>query len=117
LQLLISVGIRGCRDIFTNNKGLAMETATLEKWQLCSLDVWAGEEEGAWDINCWYNAGVIELPEDFTNEGVLALLLEEGYLIRTDGLAVNDDWSNGYYMQIVDTTNNDYPVYSLSLID
>lgn len=42
-----------------------------------TLDVWAGEEEGTWDINDWFRNGSIYVDEEADSETIMRLALEE----------------------------------------
>lgn len=83
-------------------------------YKVLSLDVWAGEEEGLWEINNWFNCGSVDIEEDASNEDVLDILHKEGYISRVD-IAEVQNWGDDFFYQIVDISNNDYPVYQLQL--
>lgn len=42
-----------------------------------TLDVWAGEEEGEWDINNWFLEGSLHVDEDTEGESLIHLALEK----------------------------------------
>lgn len=50
------------------------------KYKVCSIDAWAGEEKGLWDVNNWFSVGEIEIALDKEDKEIIALLIEEGYL-------------------------------------
>lgn len=47
------------------------------------FDVWAGDEEGTWEVNNLCYEDDIELPEEHTNADILAALIEINFLKDT----------------------------------
>ena len=48
-------------------------TDVMEKWEILYLDVWGNAEDG-WEVNQTFRSMQIEMPEDFTEEGIIPLL-------------------------------------------
>lgn len=82
-------------------------------YKICSLDVWAGIEEGCWDINNWFELGSFEHPSITTNSEILDHLIELGYI--SAGIKYHDvefeDIGNG--IRICDKSRDNLPVYDL----
>lgn len=57
------------------NKGTKMKTQL--KVDIYTLDVWAGEEEGTWDINDWFPKGSVHVDEEADSEATIRLALEK----------------------------------------
>lgn len=45
-------------------------------------DIWGNEEDGYW-VNNAYNAGDVDLPENYTEEDLIYILKEKGFLKET----------------------------------
>jgi len=65
------------------------------KYQVLSIDAWAGDEAGEWDCNDWFKSGVIEIAEGVEGNAIIELMIEEGFLKpKALGLVVSEDISD-----------------------
>lgn len=86
------------------------------KYQVCAIEAWAGDEEGSWDVNNWFNAGVIEIGDEPIEQEIVQLMIESGHLkpAALGGVYI-DDPANGT-MRVCDAETHE-PLYDLSLIE
>ena len=95
-----------------------MEVSKLDVYKVSSLDVWAGDEVGEWDINDYFNVGTLELPESFSDAGLMCAMMQQGYLkdtIKLEGLGIHN-YENGF-IEVCDADDNWKPVYHLILME
>jgi hypothetical protein len=85
-----------------------METCKVEL--INYFDVWAGEEKGTWEVNNLCSEGMIELPEDFTDDQLLKALKEKEFLkkhVRKNMLVFEYLFDFGVEIR---QRKNDYPI-------
>jgi hypothetical protein len=86
----------------------------MRKYQVVSLDVWAGEGENGWDKNNFFKIGEIEVPEDFKDKDIWKALKKAGLSPRGDGthLKLEDFIGSGDYLEIF-RKRDLYPILDL----
>ncbi len=87
----------------------------MDTYQVMSLDVWAGDEEGTYEKNNFFNVGQIQLADCASDEQILQAMIEEGFLninATLETVEIQDHNCDGFYIEILDKTNN-YPLYDL----
>lgn len=92
-----------------------METMTMDRYKVYSLDVWGGEEVGDWEINNWFNAGEMEIPEEAEGDEIVEIMIKEGYF--TDlarGKVEIEDYADGWLYAI--RIEDGYPLFNLELV-
>lgn len=50
-----------------------------KEYKILSIDAWAGMEEGLWEWNAWYNAGIFTGDIEDNNK-ILQFMIEHDYL-------------------------------------
>ena len=84
-------------------------------YQVLSLDVWGGEEEGTFEKNDFYNAGEIEVNGEANESEILSKMIEEGFLAShctLESVAIHDYNAMGEYYEVKDAKSG-YPLYDL----
>lgn len=88
------------------------------KYVVYSIDVWAGEEEGTYIKNNFFEIGHIDLPEDFSSQHIINNMIVAGLLISEctllDVEITNSD-CEGFYIEITDSLNQ-RPLFDLKRI-
>jgi hypothetical protein len=73
------------------------------------MDVWGNAEDG-WDINDYYSQGKVEIKDDASDDEILDILTEEGYIKDKPAFqVVNSDES----MISIDMVSDGYPAFEL----
>lgn len=86
------------------------------KYQVLSIDAWAGNEEGEWDCNDWFKTGVIEIPASVEGNAIIELMIEEGFFKpKALGLVVSEDISDSTIRLSCESSFE--PLYDLVLIE
>lgn len=106
--------------------------------KVTSLDVWghhpseceaydtstdAGEQQcwdscGGYQVNNWFDAGTIELPDDFTDEQLLNELIASGYIkahVKLEDDVVVQDIYDGETFDLVDNKTGE-PLYQFLIV-
>lgn len=86
---------------------------TYDTYTVYNLDVWGNEEEG-YDLNAWYNAGVIEVPAGADDTQIIAELKAQDYL-SPDADVYADDY--GTEMIHIYSSSDHMPLYNLEPTD
>ena len=87
----------------------------MNTYQVMSLDVWAGDEEGTFEKNNFFNAGQIQLPDCASDEQILQAMIEEGYLnanATLETVEIQDHSCDGFYLEILERANK-HPLFDL----
>lgn len=83
------------------------------KYNVFSIDVWAGEIDETWQENNYFLTGEVELERPDDDEGIIASLIAEGYLKSgSEDQVTIADYSDGYWIY-VRQKDNGYPLYNL----
>lgn len=88
----------------------------MKKYQVYNLDVWAGNEEGEWELNNWFKAGVVEISEEAEEAEIIEILIAEGYFNESarGNISVRDECNGWLY---IEREADGYPIYNLELIE
>lgn len=85
------------------------------RYQILSIDVWAGEEEGLWERNDYFLRGELDLAEDMEDGEILEAIADELGLgeefLKT---SIVDEWGE-YNFDIVRAEDH-YPYFELRAI-
>jgi hypothetical protein len=86
------------------------------KYQVLSIDAWAGEEKGLWDCNMWFKAGQIEIGYGAERSDIARLMVEEGFLYPSARKRVDVEEISDTTIRICDKKTFQ-PLYDLVLIE
>lgn len=82
------------------------------RYNIYSIDVWGGEEEGTWIENNYFHIGVIDIEND-SDKRIIEQLIDEGYLKPTAERFVEiADHSDEYWIYVRQKEDG-YPLFNL----